>query len=91
MRAFPIRAWLRSLASHSLTHLASQVDSHTDNGSDGSVHALTVASAGEDGDSLSLVGTPLNKTLMRSLRHVAGSCGWQSCAGSEWWEDETIE
>jgi hypothetical protein len=45
------------------THLASQVDSHSNHGTDSSVHSLRVTAASEDGDAMSLATTAGDKFL----------------------------
>lgn len=44
-------------------YLAPQIDAHANDSSDGSVHALGVASAGEDGDAMSLATASGNELL----------------------------
>ena len=46
---------------------ASQVPSEPDNGPDGRVHALGVASGSEDGDGLAMVGVGLDHPLRRRV------------------------
>lgn len=46
------------------TDLAPQIDAHTNDGSNGCIHALRIASAGEYGDALALVRATLNETLI---------------------------
>lgn len=57
------------------SYLTSDVNAHPDNGADGRVHALGIASAGEHGNSLALVCTMLDEPLHRSRRHSSAKFG----------------
>lgn len=51
-------------------NLASQIQSHTDDGADGSIHTLGIATAGKHGQALALMGSPLDELLRTGRVHV---------------------
>lgn len=57
------------------THLAAQVDAHTDHSPNSRIHALRIAAAGQHGNAFALVSATLDEALLIHFSVVGSAIG----------------